>query len=92
MKEEGSIVIELVDSGILLIEPPATSKFGNQRIWGGNGSNKSDFRKAPLDLLMISGYLRKKGYDNNFLDANNSRKDHEYYSTTTEDSNDYSKR
>ena len=49
---------------ILIIEPPAVSKFGNQRIFGGNGSNKSDFRKPPLDLMMISGYLRKEGFDN----------------------------
>lgn len=59
---------------ILIIEPPAVSKFGNQRIFGGNGSNKSDFRKPPLDLMMISGYLRKEGFDNVLLDANASRK------------------
>ncbi|MCR4322407.1 MAG: B12-binding domain-containing radical SAM protein, partial [Candidatus Brocadiaceae bacterium] len=59
---------------ILIIEPPAVSKFGNQRIFGGNGSNKSDFRKPPLDLMMISGYLRKEGYDNNLIDANSSRR------------------
>ena len=59
---------------ILLIEPPAVSKFGNQRIFGGNGSNKSDFRKPPLDLMMISGYLRKEGFDNILVDANASRK------------------
>jgi radical SAM superfamily enzyme YgiQ (UPF0313 family) len=59
---------------ILLIEPPAVSKFGNQRIFGGNGSNKSDFRKPPLDLMMISGYLRKEGFDNTLLDANASKR------------------
>ncbi len=59
---------------ILLIEPPAVSKFGNQRIFGGNGSNKSDFKKPPLDLMMISGYLRKEGFYNTLLDANASRK------------------
>lgn len=59
---------------ILIIEPPAVSPFGNQRIFGGNGSNKSDFRKPPLDLMMISGYLRKEGYDNALLDANASRR------------------
>ena len=59
---------------ILLIEPPAVSKFGNQRIFGGNGSNKSDFRKPPLDLMMISGYLRKEGVDNVLIDANAARK------------------
>ena len=59
---------------ILLIEPPAVSKFGNQRIFGGNGSNKSDFRKPPLDLMMISGYLKKEGFDNTLIDANASRR------------------
>jgi radical SAM superfamily enzyme YgiQ (UPF0313 family) len=59
---------------ILLIEPPAVSPFGNQRIFGGNGSNKSDFRKPPLDLMMISGYLRKEGFDNELVDANASRR------------------
>ncbi len=63
---------------ILLVEPPAVSEFGNQRIFGGNGSNKSDFRKPPLDLMMISGYLRKSGYDNDILDANASRRNISY--------------
>lgn len=59
---------------IILIEPPAVSKFGNQRIFGGNGSNKSDFRKPPLDLMMLSGYLRKEGFDNILIDANASKR------------------
>lgn len=59
---------------ILIIEPPPVSKFGNQRIFGGNGSNKSDFRKPPLDLMMISGYLRENGFDSILFDANASRK------------------
>jgi radical SAM superfamily enzyme YgiQ (UPF0313 family) len=59
---------------ILIIEPPAVSRFGNQRIYGGNGSNKSDFRKPPLDLMMISGYLKKEGFDNVLIDANASRR------------------
>jgi radical SAM superfamily enzyme YgiQ (UPF0313 family) len=59
---------------ILIVESPAVSKFGNQRIFGGNGSNKSDFRKPPLDLMMISGYLRKEGFDNSLIDANASRR------------------
>jgi radical SAM superfamily enzyme YgiQ (UPF0313 family) len=59
---------------ILIIEPPAVSKFGNQRIFGGNGSNKSDFRKPPLDLMMISGYLRSEGFSNVLIDANAARK------------------
>lgn len=62
------------ETKILLIEPPAVSEFGNQRIFGGNGSNKSDFKKPPLDLMMISGYLRKEGFDNSLIDANASKK------------------
>ena len=58
---------------IYTIEPPATSKNGVQRIYGGNGTNKSDFRKAPVDVLWMSGYLRKNGFDNIFHDSNNSR-------------------
>src|SRR5688572_32500381 len=58
---------------ILVLEPPAASKYGNQRIYGGNGGNKSDFRKAPLDVMWMSGYLRTHGYDNTLHDANNSR-------------------
>lgn len=58
---------------ILVLEPPATSKYGNQRIYGGNGGNKSEFHKAPLDVLWISGYLRTHGFDNTFRDANNAR-------------------
>ncbi|MBH09524.1 MAG: hypothetical protein CMG74_04065 [Candidatus Marinimicrobia bacterium] len=62
---------------IYTIEPPATSKNGVQRIYGGNGSNKSDFRKAPIDVLWMSGYLRKNGFDNIFHDSNNSRESFE---------------
>lgn len=57
---------------ILVLEPPAVSKYGNQRIYGGNGGNKSNFRKAPVDVMWISGYLRSHGFDNVFHDANNS--------------------
>ena len=59
---------------ILLIEPPAVSKFGNQRWFGGNGSYKADIKRPPLDLMMVSGYLRMSGYDNILLDANASRR------------------
>ena len=59
---------------IYTLEPPATSKTGVQRIYGGNGTNKSDFRKAPIDVMWMSGFLRKNGYDNHFHDLNNSRK------------------
>ncbi len=58
---------------IFTIEPPATSKNGVQRIYGGNGTNKSDFRKAPIDVLWMSGYLRDNGFENTFHDSNNSR-------------------
>lgn len=64
----------LTRPNIILVEPPAVSIFGNQRIFGGNGSNKSDFRKPPLDLMMISGYLRKEGFDNMLIDFNASKK------------------
>lgn len=59
---------------ILLLEPPPVSKFGNQRIFGACGSNKSDIRRPPLDLMMISGYLRKNGHDNFLIDANSTRR------------------
>jgi len=55
---------------ILFIEPPAVSRFGNQRIWGGNGSNKSHFKKPPHDLMAMCGYLRKKGIESDLIDAN----------------------
>ena len=58
---------------IYTIESPSNSKYGVQRIYGGNGTNKSDFRKVPLDVIWISGYLRMKGFDNIFHDSNNSR-------------------
>jgi anaerobic magnesium-protoporphyrin IX monomethyl ester cyclase len=74
MKISKMYTCEKAAKEILLIEPPAVSKFGNQRIFGGNGSNKSDFRKPPLDLMMISGYLRKEGFDNTIIDANASRR------------------
>lgn len=57
----------------MLIEPPAVSEFGNQRWFGGNGSYKADIKRPPLDLMMISGYLRKEGFDNILIDANASR-------------------
>jgi len=58
---------------ILVIEPSATSKYGNQRIWGGNGTLKASFYKPPHDLMAISGYLEKNGYSNTFFDANAGR-------------------
>jgi len=56
----------------MLIEPPPVSKYGNQRWFGGNGSYKANIKRPPLDLMMISGYLRKEGFDNTLLDANAS--------------------
>ena len=55
---------------ILIIEPPSVSEYGNQRIWGGNGSLKSSFFKPPHDLMAISGFLRQEGFDNMLFDAN----------------------
>jgi len=37
-------------------------------------ATKANFRKPPLDLMMISGYLRKEGFDNTLLDANASKR------------------
>jgi radical SAM superfamily enzyme YgiQ (UPF0313 family) len=58
---------------ILIIEPSSVSKYGNQRIWGGNGSLKSSFFKPPHDLMAISGFLEKNGYKNILYDANAGR-------------------
>jgi len=58
----------------LLIEPPAISEFGNQRIMGGFGSNKSDFAWPPLDLMTISGCLNKYGFKTEIEDFNNTRR------------------
>ena len=60
---------------ILILEPPSVSEYGNQRIWGGNGSLKSSFFKPPHDLMAISGYLRKEGYNNVLYDSNALRID-----------------
>lgn len=59
---------------ILLVEPPAVSKFGNQRIMGGFGSNKTDFAWPPLDIMVISGCLEKNGIGSTLYDANSTRK------------------
>lgn len=57
----------------LIIEPPAVSKFGNQRIMGGLGANKADFAWPPLDLMMIAGCLEKYGFPSSIFDFNNTR-------------------
>ena len=49
-------------------------EFGNSRIFGASGSNKGNIHRPPLDLMMISGYLKKEGYDNTLIDANSSRR------------------
>ena len=59
---------------ILIIEPPAVSKFGNQRIFGAMGAIRVISANRLWDLMMISGYLRKEGFDNVLIDANASRK------------------
>ncbi len=58
---------------ILVIESPAVSKFGNQRIYGGFGSYKSESHKPPLDMMWIAGYIRKCGFKVHLLDANASK-------------------
>ncbi len=57
----------------LIIEPPAVSKFGNQRIMGGFGANKANFTWPPLDLMMISGCLEHYGFATSLYDFNNTR-------------------
>lgn len=57
----------------LIIEPPAVSKFGNQRIMGGFGANKAGFAWPPLDLMMISGCLEHYGFPASIFDFNNTR-------------------
>lgn len=57
----------------LFIEPPAVSKFGNQRIMGGFGANKADFAWPPLDLITISGCLEHYGFPISVYDLNNTR-------------------
>lgn len=57
----------------LLIEPPAVSPFGNQRIMGGFGANKADFAWPPLDLMMISGCLEHYGFPTALYDFNNTK-------------------
>lgn len=55
---------------ILLIEPPATSRFGNLRTLGSIGTLKTDMRWPPLDLMIIAGLLKKHGIDSKIFDAN----------------------
>ncbi|MFH1575544.1 MAG: radical SAM protein [Candidatus Nealsonbacteria bacterium] len=57
----------------LIIEPPAVSKFGNQRIMGGFGANKINFTWPPLDLMMIAGCLERYDFPACIYDFNNTR-------------------
>ena len=54
----------------LLIEPPRVDEYGNLRIMGSMGSYKADMVWHPLDMMIISGYLQKNGFDSTILDAN----------------------
>lgn len=60
-------------SEVLLVEPPATNRFGNLRTLGSIGTLKSDIRWPPLDLMIIAGLLRKYGIDTEIFDANSLR-------------------
>src|SRR3989344_8143513 len=61
----------------LIIEPPALSPFGNQRIMGGFGANKADFAWPPLGLMLISGCLEHHGFPASLYDFNNTKMDWE---------------
>ena len=60
---------------VLLIEPPATSRFGNLRTLGSIGTFKADMAWPPLELMIISGYLSKNGVQSEIFDANSTRAD-----------------
>lgn len=57
----------------ILIEPPAVSEFGNQRIMGGFGANKAHFTWPPFDIMMISGCLEHHGFPASIYDFCNTR-------------------
>ncbi len=63
---------------VILIEPPATSKFGNLRTLGSIGTFKADMAWPPLELMIISGYLSKNGIKTEILDAVSLRKGPEH--------------
>jgi radical SAM superfamily enzyme YgiQ (UPF0313 family) len=54
----------------LLIEPPRIDEYGNLRIMGSIGSYKADMAWPPLDIMIISGYLQKNGFESKIIDAN----------------------
>lgn len=58
---------------VLLIEPPPKSAFGNLRTLGSMGTCKADFAWPPLDLMIISGLLKKHGVSCKIYDANTLR-------------------
>lgn len=57
---------------ILLIEPPPLSSYGSLRVLGSFGAPKCKILWAPLDLMIISGLLRKHGIDSVIFDANST--------------------
>lgn len=58
---------------VLLIEPPPTNKFGNLRTLGSIGTFKADMAWPPLELMIISGYLKKHGISSDIFDANTTK-------------------
>ena len=55
---------------ILLIEPPPPTALGTIRVIGSMGTPKADIAWAPLDLMIISGFLEKNGIPSIISDAN----------------------
>ena len=54
---------------VLLIEPPPTNKFGNLRTLGSIGTFKADMAWPPLELMIISGYLKKNNITSEIFDG-----------------------
>jgi len=54
---------------VLLIEPPPTNKFGNLRTLGSIGTFKADMAWPPLELMIISGFLKKHNISSEIFDG-----------------------
>lgn len=58
---------------VFLLEPPAASGFGSLRTLGSIGTFKADMAWPPLDLMIVAGLLRGRGFSVELLDANSAR-------------------
>ncbi|MFH0866210.1 MAG: cobalamin-dependent protein, partial [Bacteroidota bacterium] len=58
---------------VLLIEPPPANRFGNLRTLGSIGTLKTDMCWPPLDLMIISGLLKKENIRSKIFDANSMK-------------------